>query len=139
MWIIIILVIVFIIGLFLFDFNQQSSKIKEEGGMRVKYRELINLLMEGDPQQKIFQETSNSITLGVSNMGGSTFIVLTQTFGKLTVQWKVDSPIFGKHKLEWDFPENSDVKKIVERIESDAKRYQQKVLVSHGYPDLPDY
>lgn len=62
MWIAIILVIVvFIIGKFLFDKNKQASKITMEGGMRNKYHELIEFLKAGDSRSKIFQKTSDSI------------------------------------------------------------------------------
>lgn len=128
MWIAIILVIVFIIGKFLFDKNSQASKINMEGGMRNKYRDLIEFLMAGDSRSKIFHETSDSIKLGLSNTGGTTLFILTQTFGYVTVQWNIDNPIFGKHKMEWDFPEYSDQKKMTERIANDLGKYQKNLM-----------
>lgn len=130
MWGIIIVIVVIIIGKFLYDTNQQSSKIKKEGGMRNKYRELIEYLLSGDSRSKIFHETTDSITLGLSNMGGSTLYVLTQAYGRLKVQWKVDSPLFGKHKLDWDFPEYGDQEKMVERILNDVEKYLQNVMTA---------
>ena len=133
MWTFIILVVVFIIGKFLYDANQQSSKVKKEGGMKVKYWELIEALMSGDSRTKVFQETSNSITFGLSNAGGRTIYILTQTFGKVTIQWKVDSPVFGKHSLEWDFPEYGDQQKMVEQVINDAGRYTENIMRARGY------
>jgi hypothetical protein len=127
-WIIIIAVIVITTGKFFYDKNQQASKIVREGGMRKKYRELIGYIMEGDSRTKIFQEDSDSISLGISSMGGTTLFILIQTFGKLTVQWKVDSPVFGKHKMEWDFPEYGDQKKMIERIMNDLSKYQSNMM-----------
>lgn len=129
MWILIILLILIgiVIIKFLLDRNTQSSKIAMEGGMKIKYREVIQILMR-DPRTKIFNESSDSITLGLSNMGGTTLFILTQTFGNLTVQWKVDSPVFGKHKMEWDFPENSDQKNMAETIENDLGKYQRNIM-----------
>lgn len=133
MWIVIILLIVaLIIGKFFYDRNQQAAKIAKEGGMRRKYRILIEHLMSGDSRSRIFQETSDTITVGLSNMGGSTLFVLTQTFGKLTVQWKVDSPMFGKHKMEWDFPEYGDQDQMLERILNDTGKYQQNMMNNLG-------
>jgi hypothetical protein len=132
MWTIIILIGAFIIGKFLYDTSQQSSKIKKEGGMRIKYRELIADIMNQDSKIRIFQETSNSITIGVSNIGGTTLFILIQTYGKLTVQWKVDSPIFGKHSMEWDFQEYGDQELMMARIMNDLDKYQRNVMVSKG-------
>jgi len=138
MWTVIILIAVFIIGKFLYDRNKQASKITMEGGMRNKYRDLIKFLMSGDPRSKIFQETSDSITLGISNAGGTTLFVLTQTFGKVTVQWKVDGPVFGKHKMEWDFQEYGDQEKMAERIVNDTGKYQQNMMNTMGLPGPND-
>ena len=128
MWIAIILVIVFSVGKFLFDKNKQASKITMEGGMRNKYRDLIEFLKAGDSRTKIFQETSDSITLGLSNTGGTTLFILTQTFGYVTVQWEINNPIVGKHKMEWDFPEYGDQKKMTERIANDLGKYQKNLM-----------
>ena len=64
-------------------------------------------------------------------MGGTTIFTLIQTFGSLTVQWKVDSPVFGKHKIDWSFQENQDQKAMVEKIESDLLNYQNRVFKSY--------
>lgn len=129
MWIgIVLFIIVFIIGKFFYERHKQAAKIALEGGMRSKYRHLIELLLSGDSMSKIYQETSDSITLGVSKIGGTTLFVLTQTFGNVTVQWKVDSPIFGKHKMEWNFPEYADQEKMVERIINDSGKFQENLL-----------
>ncbi|MDC9721877.1 MAG: hypothetical protein PSN34_03775 [Urechidicola sp.] len=133
MWTVIIVIVVFIIGKFLYDRNKQASKITMEGGMRNKYRELIEFLMSGDSRSKIYQETSDSITLGISNMGGTTLFILTQTVGKVTVQWKVDSPVFGKHKMEWDFAEYGDQGQMAERIANDTGKYQQNMMSTQGF------
>lgn len=139
MWITIILVLaVFIIGKFLYDRNQQASKITMEGGMKNKYRDLIGLLMSGDSRSKIFEETSDSISFGISNMGGTTLFMLLQTFGKVTIQWKVDSPVFGKHKMEWEFPEYLDPEKMAERISNDTGKYQQNMMRSLGFEEPLD-
>lgn len=129
MWILIVLLIIvgIIIIKFLIDRGSQSSIIKQQGGMKNKYRELIQALMM-DPRTKIFNESPDSISLGLSNMGGTTLFILTQTFGFVTVQWKVDSPVFGKHKMEWDFPENQDQRKMVEKIENDLGDYQRRIF-----------
>jgi hypothetical protein len=58
---------------------------------------------------------------------------LTQTFGNLTVQWKLESPIFGSHNMEWDFPEYLDQEKMIERIENDLGKYQMNMMRANGF------
>lgn len=134
MWIaLIIIVIGYVISKFALANNKQASKVTMEGGMRNKYRDLIEYLMSGDSRSRIFNESSTSITVGLANMGGTTLFILTQTFGNVTVQWKIDSPVFGKHKMEWDFPEYADQVKMVERITNDLGKYQQNMMSAHGF------
>ena len=127
-FILFIALIVYIIGKFLYDKYQQSTKIAMQGGMRNKYHELIGFLMKGDSRIKIYQETSDSITLGISGIGGSSLFILIQTFSQVKVQWKVESPLYGKHKLEWNFREYDDQTKMAEIILNDTSEYQQNLM-----------
>ena len=60
---IIIIVVVFIIGKFIYDKNKQSAKVTMEGGIRNKYSDLIKYLISGDSRSRIFQEKSHFISL----------------------------------------------------------------------------
>ncbi|MDQ0110526.1 hypothetical protein J2T02_005679 [Chitinophaga terrae (ex Kim and Jung 2007)] len=131
MWVVIIAIIVFVIGKFIYDKGQQSNRISKEGGMVHKYKTLVQLLMRGHPNSKIFQVTEDSLLLGVSSIGGTTTYSLLQTFGKVTITWKVDSPVYGKHTLEWDFDEFMDQNKMVEKIMNDLKQYQTNVMKAY--------
>jgi hypothetical protein len=136
MWIIIIIVIVFIVGKFLLNTNEQNKAVAKQGGMDFKYRDLIAILMAGDERSKIYQLTASSVTLGVSSIGGMTVFTLTQTFGKVTIQWKMESPIFGKHKMEWTFNEYMEQTKMAEIIMNELGKYQENVLGAQGLEDL---
>ena len=57
MWWIIIVVIVIMVIKFANDSNKQANAVAKQGGMRVKYRKLINHLLNGDANCKIIQET----------------------------------------------------------------------------------
>lgn len=128
MWIIIVIVVIVIVVLFNFnsDRNAQTNKIDREGGMRKKYSELIEHLCGS--KGEVLRQSGSSITIGASSIGGSTLFILTQTFGNLTVQWKVDSPVFGKHNLEWEFPEYENQVKMIQKIESDLMQYNKKMM-----------
>jgi hypothetical protein len=135
MWTIIIIVLAVIVVKFLYDKNQQSTKVTKEGGMLHKYKILIDFLMGGDSRTKIMQVKSDFVSLGVSSIGGSTVFSLTQTFGKVTVEWKIENPVFGKHNLQWEFDEYLDQEKMIDKIVNDLSKYQNNVMTAQGYPD----
>ena len=128
MWIIIILVVAIILGKFFYDKNQLTNKTIKEGGMKNKYHVLIDCLMEGEPRGKILNETKDSITFGISNIGGATLFKLTQGFGKVIVQWEVNTPVYGKHNMKWEFLEYDDQENIAKRIVNDTGKYQQNIM-----------
>ena len=136
MWTFVIIIGVIALSKFIYDTNQQKQKVSKEGGMLHKYRILVDALLSGDQRTKIHQVTGDSMVIGLSNMGGSTMFFLTQTYGKLTVQWKVESPMLGKHKLEWEFDEYLDQEKMMQKISNDLTKYQNNVMTANGLPDI---
>lgn len=133
MWTIIGIIAAIVIIKFFYDSNQQTEAVQKQGGMIHKYAELISHIMEGDPRTKITKVTNDSVDIVLSNAGGSTAFYLTQTYGNLTVQWKLQNPIYGSHKLEWDFPEFLDQEKMIDRITNDLTKYQMNVFTSRNY------
>lgn len=128
-WIIIfVIVIISIIG-FTKDLSKETKSVQKQGGMRVKYRILINHFLDGnDNKARIIQETSTFINIGFTSAGGRTAIFITHTFGKVVIEWKVDSPVFGKHQLKWQFDENADQREMAEKVENEAFKYQSGIL-----------
>jgi len=132
-------VIVFVIGKFLYDKSQQSIEVGKQGGMANKYAALIGHLLGGHQNVRIVKETSDSITVGSASAGGQTIFNLVQTFGNLTIEWKMESPMFGKHRLEWTFPEYGDQEKMIERLANDLEKYQKNIISSSPFRDsFPD-
>jgi tetratricopeptide (TPR) repeat protein len=140
MWVVIIIIVIVLVvvfGKFFSDRSEQSAKIFKEGGMLVKYSKLIDSIKAGNPATRIHYVRADSVCLLAVNNMSSTKIVFTQTFGKLTIQWITDSPVFGKHQLEWDFDEYFDQSKILDKIVIDIDNYQQKYL-SIYFPKISD-
>lgn len=121
---------------FFFEKNEQSTKVAKEGGMMNKYNILIANLLSGRKDTKIYKITSDSVQLGVISMGSATMYFITQTFGNVTVEWKIDNIIFGQHKLEWTFPEYLDQGKMISRIINDVSKYQNNIARSHNLPEF---
>ena len=129
MWpVVIILILASSIARFIFLQNREIKRVKIQKRFQYKYRQLINSLMSGDPRSRIFHESYDSITLGVSSNSGSTKFILTQLKDKLSIQWKCESNIFGKQKLKWIFEENFDQKAMVERIINESYDYSIRVM-----------
>jgi hypothetical protein len=134
MGIFIVCALVIIIGKFLYDRNQVNSKVAREGGMRQKYRELIDGLISGsDGRLKILKETSDSIVLGYGVTGSITNYALIQTFKELSIEWRFESVVFGNHKYDWVFPEYKDQNEIGERITSDVEKYISNISNSSPF------
>lgn len=136
MWVLIAIVVGFFFIKFFLDLNRQSSKVAKEGGMMNKYRELISLIFSEDERLELKRISGSSVLLVLSTIGGTTIFNLTQTFGKLTVQWKMMSPIYGEHKLEWDFDEYVDQSMMFAKMKRDMAKYQQNVLRASGFDKL---
>lgn len=129
MWIIIILsILAIIVARFFYALNKNNKKISSQGGMRTKYNCLINHILNGDTRARIIQDTSNAVLIGLSNFGGSTYFDINEAFSSVTIRWKIDSPVFGKHNQEWEFPENFDQNEIYNTIESDILVYTRKIM-----------
>jgi len=101
--------------------------------MQHKYRKLIEEIKSGDPRTRILKETSHMLIIGVSTGLGSILFVITQTFGRVNIQWKVEGGVLKKHQLSWDFDEFEDQDKMIEKIAYDIEQYQKNVETSTGY------
>ena len=123
MWVFIIAIILYVMFRFFRDIEKQKRKIETEGGMRVKYNTLVNYFLTGHQNCKVHQETADSILIGAISYGGQTSFELVQTFGSITIVWRSESPLFGKHKLEWQFPEYTNQEKIINQINSELEDY----------------
>jgi hypothetical protein len=126
--ILIVSIIIIILLIFFYDKSQQNIKIGKEGGMKQKYKGLINHFLSGHENSRIIQETRDSIVVGSNSIGGSTYFNIVQTFSKVTIQWKCDVLLYGKHKLEWTFPEYMNQDQMISKICNDLEAYQKNVM-----------
>ncbi|HJG14286.1 MAG TPA: hypothetical protein K8V07_20480 [Bacteroides xylanisolvens] len=127
-WIIVIGIVVIMLIRFANDSNKQANAIIKQGGMKVKYKTLINYLLSQDPNAKIVQETNTLISIGLLGISGSTIFIVSQAYGEVHIQWKVDSNVFGKHQMEWYFNEFLDQTKMIEKITNDLTVYQTNMV-----------
>ncbi len=131
MWTFIIIVVVLIIGKFLFDTAKQSSSIKDQGGIRQKYSILINNFLQGHERSRILQSSNTFVAVGVQGAPGSQIFYVFPTYGKVTIRMEMkNNPLWGNMKMEWVFPENMDQNLMIEKINID---------IATKFTSLPTY
>lgn len=129
MWWIVILVIVAIIVIKIAsEANENANRVTAQGGMKIKYRALVNYVLSGDANARIVRESANCIDIGAISSGGQTLVCITHINDIVRIEWKAESPIFGKHKLKWEFGEFMDQNEMIEKIEHDLGIYQSNMM-----------
>ena len=128
-WIIIVAIIVFIAFKIGSTSGQVVGSVNNSGGMRVKYARLLENILSGHKDSKVFVETRTYLRAGVSNYGGTTLFHIQQSTGnKVIIQYEVkDNPAVPAFQLEWVFPDDMDQEEMMVVISNDI----QKKMVSY--------
>ncbi len=128
-WVIIVVVIVFIAFKIGSTSGQVVGSVNNSGGMRVKYARLLENILSGHKDSKVFVETRTYLRAGVSNYGGTTLFHIQQSTGnKVIIQYEVkDNPAVPAFQLEWVFPDDMDQDEMMVVISNDI----QKKMVSY--------
>ena len=128
-WIIIVAIIVFIAFKIGSTSGQVVGSVNNSGGMRVKYARLLENILSGHKDSKVFVETRTYLRAGVSNYGGTTLFHIQQSTGnKVIIQYEVkDNPAVPAFQLEWVFPDDMDQNEMMVVISNDI----QKKMVSY--------
>ena len=128
-WIIIVAIIVFIAFKIGSTSGQVVGSVNNSGGMRVKYARLLENILGGHKDSKVFVETRTYLRAGVSNYGGTTLFHIQQSTGnKVIIQYEVkDNPAVPAFQSEWVFPDDMDQDEMMVVISNDI----QKKMVSY--------
>lgn len=128
-WVIIVAIIVFIAFKIGSTSGQVVGSVNNSGGMRVKYARLLENILSGHKDSKVFVETRTYLRAGVSNYGGTTLFHIQQSTGnKVIIQYEVkDNPAVPAFQLEWVFPDDMDQDEMMVVISNDI----QKKMVSY--------
>ena len=128
-WIIIVAIIVFIAFKIGSTSGQVVGSVNNSGGMRVKYARLLENILSGHKDSKVFVETRTYLRAGVSNYGGTTLFHIQQSTGnKVIIQYEVkDNPAVPAFQLEWVFPDDMDQDEMMVVISNNI----QKKMVSY--------
>jgi hypothetical protein len=125
-WVIIIVIAVIVVIAFNIGSTsgQVIGSVNNSGGMRVKYAKLLNNILSGHKDSKIFVETRTYIKAGVSNYGGTTLFHIQQsTDNKVIIQYEVkNNPVVPSFQLTWTFPDDMDQDEMRNVIAADILR-----------------
>ena len=127
-WVIILALITWIFIQFFKDVNKQARHVQAGGGMRKKYEILVDYLLYMEPGGRIIDETNTNITIGYQGASGYIIFDIIQTFGTITIQYKAENIIYGKHKLEWIFNEYAPQNQMIEQIIKDVESYNIRIM-----------
>ena len=128
-WVIVVAVIVFIAFKIGSTSGQVVGSVNNSGGMRVKYARLLENILSGHKDSKVFVENRTYLRAGVSNYGGTTLFHIQQSTGnKVIIQYEVkDNPAVPAFQSEWVFPDDMDQDEMMVVISNDI----QKKMVSY--------
>lgn len=123
-WAIIIAIVIFIAFKLGSTSGQVVGSVNSSGGMRAKYAKLLENILGGHKDSKIFVETRTYIRAGVSNYGGTTLFHIQQSTGnKVIIQYEVkDNPVVPSYQLEWTFPDDMDQDEMMAVMAMDIQK-----------------
>ena len=128
-WAIIIAIVIFIAFKLGSTSGQVVGSVNSSGGMRAKYAKLLENILGGHKDSKIFVETRTYIRAGVSNYGGTTLFHIQQSTGnKVIIQYEVkDNPVVPSYQLEWTFPDDMDQDEMMAVMAMDMQKKMMQI------------
>ena len=118
-----IILIVIILLFFAKDYYKDYKKMERNGGIRKKYKVLIDYFIEFDPEMIVLKETNMYCFLGAQHYKGSLTFRFQHTFDKININFTMNHNYLGVHKLEWVFHENMPQEDMIYHIEREIKQY----------------
>lgn len=127
-YIVVAVVIVFVIGKFFIDRDKMIEKqVDNQGGMRVKYKTLIDLLTQ-EPSAKIVETKRDMVHIRSQGNPCSTDFFIIEHFDASRIEYVGNMGLLGVHKLDWKFPQNFSQEKMYEKIGTDINEKMQKIF-----------
>ena len=122
----ILVVLGFLTFLFISDKKEEVQRVKHQGGLQSKYRELMTYFMS-IPNITIERRSPTSITLAVKDVAVVTRFTISHGFEDVSIFWNHKSRAFGEHSLNWKFPEYYPQSQMLSIIENEMEMYQRNL------------
>ncbi|WP_335965240.1 hypothetical protein [Galbibacter sp. PAP.153] len=125
-WVLVIIAI--IIFLFVSSKKEENIRVAKQGGVKHKYGTLIAYLLSSHPKMETQKLNTDSITMAVIEPGVRTEFSIRHGFESVSVFWSHHSTGYGRHRLDWTFPEFQSQEEMINEIEDDIAAYEHKLL-----------
>lgn len=126
MFLVLIIVVIFIIW-FLSDKKKEVDKISSQGGIYLKYKQLVDHFLK-IPNIKIEKKNKSSMILAVKDPYVITRFTIIHGFENVSFFWYHKSLTYGEHNLNWDFPESLPQSQMITNIENEMEIYIRNYL-----------
>lgn len=122
MWTFIIVLVIIIIGKFVFATSQQKAKYVQIGGIKTKYATLVDYLLNSHDRCRILQENTTFVAIGINGPACSQVYYIYPSYGNVTIRMEIkNNPLFGNMKHEWTFSENMNQEDMIRNINNDLE------------------
>lgn len=121
------IVVAIIIFNFAKDSYKENDKIVKEGGIRKKYKTLIDNFIDQDSGMTVTKETNTYCCVAMQNQAGYVAFHFQHTFEKINIKFDMKNIFLGEHKLEWNFPETMPQNDMIYHIENRTRQYMNNV------------
>ena len=125
--ILVLIVVAIILFNFAKDSYQENNKIVKEGGIRKKYKKLIDHFIDAGSGMNVIKETNTYCCVARQNSVGCVAFHFQHTFNKINVTFDMKNIFLGSHKLDWDFPETMPQEDMIYQIEKRTRQYMDNV------------
>ncbi len=109
------------------DSYKDYKKVAKEGGIRNKYKDLINYFIDSDPEMKIIKETNMYCNLAAQHYYAYLSFRFQHTFDKINISAYINHRYLGDHKLDWVFHENMPQDDMIYHIEKKINEYMNNL------------
>jgi hypothetical protein len=127
--------VIFIVGILVYFFistkKEEVDKVKSQGGLYLKYKELIDHFLI-IPNIKVEKNNNSSMILAVKDQSVVTRFTIGHGFEDVSIFWNHQSVMFGEHSLNWSFPESLPQSQMIDTIERELEIYQRN-LIGDGF------
>ena len=123
-WIVVFIVVVIIVYNLGSKSGETIEHVSESGGMRMKYTELLEYILAGHRESRVFVETRTYIRAGVSNYGGTTLFHIQQCPGnKVMIDFEVkNNPAVKAFTLRFVFDDSMNQSDMYQQINLGIQR-----------------
>ena len=127
----VIFVVIALIALYFFGFQKANTKQKSdlflEGGMLIKYAELVRRIQSTDSGLSYSQITDTHAIISGRGKYRSITYDLIHAFDKIHIKWNMTDPMLGNFNLDWKFDNGMGQDVMFANIQDGMRRFRESM------------